>query len=207
MQRVKHLIKIKYPIVVEGKYDKITLTNIVDALIIKTDGFSIFKDTEKCRMIRTLAEKTGGIVVLTDSDNAGNMIRAHLKNIISDAAEIINVYVPVIKGKEKRKTAPSKEGILGVEGMDKDILLDAFQKSGLIYEKVLEHKKITKTDMFLYGLSGGSNSRENRKSFLKFINLPENLSSNALLDIVNTYFTYTEFVEVVKKWQNSKDKN
>ena len=109
------MIKITQPIIVEGKYDKITLCNVVDTLIIATNGFSIFKDKEKCELIRTLA-KRDGVIVMTDSDSAGNLIRSHIKNIVN-GGKIINVYLPMIKGKEKRKTSYSKEGLLGVEGM------------------------------------------------------------------------------------------
>ncbi len=201
------MIKVPYPIIVEGKYDKIALENVVDALIIKTDGFGIFKDKEKTSLIRSLYEKCGGIVVLCDSDNAGNMIRAHLKKFLSANANIINIYTPQIKGTEKRKTAPSKEGFLGVEGMPKDQLKNLFLKSGIDFSVSKKGKKITKADMFSLGLSGKQNSSDKRKNFMKYLSLPENLSSSALLDVLNTYYTYEEFIEVTKKWQNSQDKN
>ncbi len=202
------MISLKYPVIVEGKYDKITLENIIETLIVSTNGFSIFKDREKCALIKRLAEKSGGIIVLTDSDSAGNMIRAHLKNIISDSAEIINVYVPCIKGKEKRKDKASKEGFLGVEGMPKEVILSALNKSGLLsQENSSNERKITKTDMFLFGLSGKSNSALKRKQLLEYLELPQNLSSNAALDIFNAYFSYTEFSEVIKKWQKGQIKN
>lgn len=202
------MIKLKYPVIVEGKYDKITLENIVETLIISTNGFGIFKDHEKCALIKGLAEKCGGVIVLTDSDNAGNMIRAHLKNIIGSSAELINVYVPCIKGKEKRKSKASKEGFLGVEGMQKEVILSALNKSGLLsQEKSDDGRKITKTDMFLFGLSGKADSAIKRKQLLEYLGLPQNLSSNAALDIFNTYFSYTEFSEVIKKWQNGQTKS
>ncbi len=201
------MIKIPYPIIVEGKYDKITLENVVDTLIIKTDGFKIFKDKEKTDLIRSVYKKCGGIVAFCDSDNAGNMIRAHLKKILGENANIINIYTPQIKGTEKRKTTPSKEGFLGVEGMSKEVLQDIFLKSGIHFSAALKSKRITKSDMFAFGLSGNENSSANRKNFMKFLSLPENLSSSALLDVLNTYYTYDEFIEVTKKWQNSQDKN
>lgn len=202
------MIKLSFPLIVEGKYDKITLENIVDTLIITTDGFSVFRDTEKCALIRNVAEKCGGVIVMSDSDNAGNMIRAHLKNIIGDKAKVINVYVPSIKGKEKRKTKESKEGFLGVEGMEKQVIIEALQKSGAVSGEIKEReRKITKTDMFLCGLSGGVDSHDKRKELLKFIGLPQNLSSNALLDILNTYFSYEEFKEMIEKWQKKETKN
>lgn len=186
------MIKLKSPVIVEGKYDKITLENVIDALIIPTNGFAIFKDTEKCRMIRTLAEKFG-VIVVTDSDSAGNMIRAHIKNIVGDS-EIINVYIPQIKGKEKRKSHLSCEGFLGVEGMSKETLENAFAKMGVRVQN--NGRKITKTDLFLRGLSGGENSKEKRQELLKKLELPANLSANALLDVLNVILTYEEFCEV-----------
>ncbi len=202
------MIKLKYPLIVEGKYDKITLVNVVDTLIITTNGFSLFKDRDKCELIRKTAEKCGGIIVLTDSDSAGNMIRAYLKNIISDKEKIINVYVPCIKGKEKRKPKASKEGVLGVEGMEKQVIIEALTKSGAICSNSQKDgRKITKTDMFLCGLSGGNGAAEKRKNLLGYLKLPQNLSSNATLDILNTYFSYEEFVEMIEKWQEKEIKN
>lgn len=191
------MIKLKKPVIVEGKYDKITLENIIDGLIIQTNGFSLFKDKEKCSMIRALAKKYG-VIIITDSDNAGNMIRAHIKNIVGDS-EIINVYIPQIKGKEKRKSAPSKQGFLGVEGMSREVLEKALLKSGVLSEESApERRKITKTDMFAFGLSGCKNSKEKRQQLLKKLELPQGLSSNAMLDILNTILTYEEFCEVAE---------
>lgn len=194
------MIKLNKPVIVEGKYDKITLENIIDALIIPTDGFGIFKNKEKCDMIRALAKRFG-IIVLTDSDSAGNLIRAHIKNIVGDC-EITNVYIPQISGKEKRKKESGKEGILGVEGMTADIIEEALKRSGVTAEKTEKaHKKITKTDMFRAGLSGKADSSLKRKELLKVLGLPENLSPNAMLDILNTILTYDEFLEVTKNCQ------
>ncbi len=189
------MIKLTSPVIVEGKYDKITLENLIDALIITTDGFGIFKDTEKCKMIRALAEKYG-IIVITDSDSAGNMIRAYIKNIVKEG-KITNVYIPQIKGKEKRKDRLGKEGILGVEGMSLETLRAALEKSGVTGNDIKEKgQKITKADLFLRGLSGIENSKIKRKELLKKLDLPQNLSPNALLDILNTVMTYEEFCEV-----------
>jgi len=187
------------PIIVEGKYDKITLENVVEGLIIPTDGFGIFKNKEKCDLIRTLAKKTG-VIVVTDSDSAGNMIRAYIKKIVGDC-EITNVYIPQLKGKEKRKPHQSKEGFLGVEGMSREVILSAFEKSG-ISGKVLKQngEKITKLHLFERGLSGGTDSSEKRKELLLKLNLPTNLSPNAMLDILNTIMTLEEFCEVTKPW-------
>lgn len=200
------MIKLKQPVIVEGKYDKITLENVVDTLIITTDGFAIFKDKEKCRMIRTLAQKNG-VIVMTDSDSAGNMIRAYIKNVIGQC-EIINVYVPCLKGKEKRKSAPSKEGLLGVEGMSAQIITDALTRSGVICQRVEKRQKnISKTDFYLHGFSGKENSSNIRKEFLRYLDLPEDLSSSAMLDIINTLFTRDEFVRKAKEWQEVQIKN
>ena len=200
------MIKIKMPIIVEGKYDKITLENVVDALIIPTNGFSIFKDKEKCELIRTFAERDG-IIVLTDSDSAGNMIRSYIKNIVGDG-KIINVYIPQLKGKEKRKSTPSKEGLLGVEGISKLELQKALERSGVTNAANIEKKNpITKTDMFLYGLSGSKNASENRKKVLEKLNLPTNLSPNAMLDVINALLTKKEFEEMAKECLNLGDKN
>ena len=192
---VRPLIKLESPVIVEGKYDKITLENVIDALIIPTNGFSLFKDKEKCQMIRLLAEKKG-VIVITDSDSAGNMLRAYIKNIVGDS-KITNVYIPQIKGKEKRKKGPSKEGFLGVEGMSREIIEKALEKSGVLGRVTPESaRKITKTDLYVMGLSGGENSSDKRQKLLRKLYLPLNLSPNAMLDILNTLMTYEEFCEV-----------
>lgn len=200
------MIKLKQPVIVEGKYDKITLQNIVDALIITTDGFGIFKDKEKCQMIRTLAQKNG-IIIMTDSDSAGNMIRAYMKKILGDC-EIINVYVPCLKGKEKRKIKSGKEGLLGVEGMPPQVIIDALSRSGITGKEIeFKSKTISKTDFYIAGFSGRENSTKTRQGFLKYLTLPENLSSSAMLDILNTLFTYDEFIGVVEKWREVQTKS
>lgn len=200
------MIKISQPVIVEGKYDKITLENVIDALIIPTDGFAIFKNKEKCDMIRALAQKFG-VVVITDSDSAGNQIRSFIKNIVGDS-EIINVYIPQLKGKEKRKANPSKQGFLGVEGMSRQVLEEAFARSGINSKKVTENtRKITKTDMFIASLSGCENSSDKRQELLKKLDLPCNLSPNAMLDILNTILTYEEFREVTNTCQDKETKN
>ncbi len=201
------MIKSDKPVIVEGKYDKITLENVIDALIIPTDGFRIFKNKEKRDMIRKLAQKNG-LIVMTDSDYAGAQIRAYIKKIAGNC-EIINVCVPCLKGKEKRKTAPSKEGFLGVEGMSADVIIEALKKSGAVTEKDENaensgenKRKITKTDLFCLGLSGGTDSREKRRAFLKKAGLPENLSPNAMLDLLNNIYTPEEFFKMFETGQN-----
>lgn len=191
------MIKLECPVIVEGKYDKITLENVIDALIIPTNGFSVFKDSQKRDLIRLLA-KEKGVIVMTDSDNAGNLIRAYIKKIVGDS-RIINVYVPSLKGKEKRKTKASKEGLLGVEGMSPEMIEEALKRSGVIGRKVPRNtRKITKNDMYLLGLSGRDNSALKRKRLLRKIELPESLSSSAMIDIVNTLYTYEEFIGVIE---------
>ena len=191
------MIKVDIPIIVEGKYDKITLENVIDGIIFKTDGFGIFKNTEKRAFLRKLAEKTG-IIVLTDSDSAGNMIRSHLKSVVG-SEKIINVYIPQLKGKEKRKDTPSKEGFLGVEGMTEEILLEAFKKSGVFADTVNAPKeKITKQHLFALGLSGQPDSKTQREEVAKKLYLPCGLSSNAFLDALNALYTLEEIKAVIE---------
>ena len=200
------MIKVDKAIIVEGKYDKIHLKNYIDALIITTDGFRIFKDKEKIELIRALA-KTKGILVLTDSDDAGKVIRSHIKQCIGDG-EVVNVYLPVLFGKEKRKEKPGKQGILGVEGINGNIILEAFEKVGVFAKTVNENtRKIETRDMYFWGLSGTENANQNRKEILEFLNLPQNLTAAALLDYANCVYGYDKFDEQVKKWQDKKDKN
>jgi len=191
------LLHIKQAIVVEGKYDKIKLSSITDAVIIVTNGFSLFKDKEKQALIRFYAQKTG-IIILTDSDSAGFKIRNLIKNIAKDG-NIINVYVPEIFGKEKRKAEFSKEGKLGVEGIDKDIIINALEKAGVFCDTVSEKEKITNLDFYEDGLSGGPDSSKLRKKLLEYLDLPQLVTSKALLEIVNTMFSRDEYKEIIKK--------
>ncbi len=192
------MIKLKMPIIVEGKYDKITLSNVVDTLIISTDGFRIFKNKEMCDLIRTLSMRDG-VIVMTDSDSAGSVIRNHIKNIAS-GGKIINVYVPQLKGKEKRKDHPSKEGFLGVEGISKEVLEHTLLKYGITgYVDSKKQEKITKTDLFVLGFSGQENSSQNREKLLNSLNLPKNLSSKAMLDVLNVLFNREDFMTFVEK--------
>jgi ribonuclease M5 len=188
------LIKLECPVIVEGKYDKITLENVIDALIIPTNGFSVFKDSQKRDLIRLLA-KEKGVIVMTDSDNAGNLIRAYIKKIVGDS-RIINVYVPSLKGKEKRKTKASKEGLLGVEGTDNKIIEEALLKFACA-EKT-EGRRIEKSDFYALGLTG--DGRDKKRAALKQkLSLPSSLSGKALLDAVNILYTYEEFVALAKE--------
>lgn len=203
---MKQLIKLSQAVIVEGKYDKITLENIIDATIIATNGFRIFKDKEKCALIRLLAQKNG-IIVITDSDSAGGLIRSYLKQICPDNT-ITNVYVPQLIGKEKRKNKHSKEGYLGVEGLDKQTLIDALARSGISSSEITPSntKKITKTDMFNLGFSGVKNSSLLRDELARFLKLPIGMSPNAFLDCLNAVFKYDEFIKAVELWQQEEDK-
>lgn len=199
------MIHLKQAVIVEGKYDKITLENIVDATIIPLGGFQIFKDKEKRKLLRTLA-KRDGIIVMTDSDHAGMMLRSHLKNICADG-KIINVYVPQLAGKEPRKRTAGKEGLLGVEGLSKDILLEALARSGVCSGESDENRRrVTKGDLFAAGLSGSENSAQKRKDLAVFLDLPQDFSANAFLDIINTVYTAEEFEERLQVWLQDKDK-
>ena len=193
------MIKIKQAIIVEGRYDKNTLSQVVDAMIITTDGFGIYKDAEKLALIRALAKKTG-VIILTDSDSAGFQIRSRLRSVVTEG-EVINVYIPDIFGKERRKRVPSKQGKLGVEGMSADVLLEAFRKAGVISEEEAAPKgdPITKADLVDLGLSGGENSSERRKALQKRLGLPELLSANLLLEILNVNYTREQFLSIIKQ--------
>ena len=194
------MIKIDRPIIVEGKYDHIKLSNIIDGLIIKTDGFGIFKDKEKQRLLRRLAGEKG-IVVLTDSDSAGFLIRNFITSTVP-SDKITHVYIPDIYGKEKRKTEYSKEGKLGVEGIDENIIIEAFRRAGISAdecEDVGERRQITSLDFYEHGLSGGENSKDKRKALLKALALPERISSSSMIKVLNCFVTYDEFIEKLKE--------
>ena len=190
-------ISLSQAVVVEGKYDKIRLSSLIDAVIITTDGFGIFKDKQKTALLRTLAKKCG-IVIFTDSDSAGFLIRSHLKNVISEG-EIYNAYIPDILGKEKRKTKPSKEGNLGVEGMQTEILLKSLEKAGVLGQISgrQNEKKITSADLYQWGLFGGENSRQRRITLQKRLDLPEKLNKNSLLEILNRLYSYQQVENIV----------
>ncbi|MEE0060804.1 MAG: DUF4093 domain-containing protein [Acutalibacteraceae bacterium] len=200
------MITIKEAIIVEGKYDKMRLKSVVNATIIETNGFRIFKDKEKVSLIKQLAEKNG-IIVLTDSDSAGFVIRNHLKNIVPKE-QIKHAYIPQIKGKEKRKATPSKEGTIGVEGIDEQELLKVLKNAGVTYQSqeqqaqeysLQEKIKITKVDLFKLGLTGRENSHILRCSLLKKLNLPQYITTNALLDVLNSLMDLTELTEILKE--------
>jgi len=189
--------EIKEVIVVEGRYDKNTLSQVVDAVIIETSGFGIFNNVQKQKLLRDMAEKRG-LVVLTDSDGAGFVIRNFIKGCV-DPKLVKHAYIPDIEGKEKRKRSASKEGRLGVEGMRPQILLDALTRAGATFigeEEAHAAVKISKADMFRMGLSGGAGSREKRAALIRKLDLPEKLSADALLDVLNAIMTREEFLSL-----------
>lgn len=198
------MIKVKQAIIVEGKYDKIRLSNIVDAVIIETRGFGIYKNKEIAELIRSLAKKTG-IIILTDSDSAGFRIRSHIRGIVKDG-EIINVYIPDIPGKEKRKTVRSKQGLLGVEGIDDKTLLNAFEKAGVLAEKSenSQNDPITKATLFDCGLTGCNNSALLREKIQQKLGLPRQLSTNLLIEILNKMYSKSEFEQIVKEFLSDR---
>ena len=189
------MIRTDRVIVVEGKYDAIKLANVADATIITTDGFGIFKDEQKQKLLMTLAEKRG-LIVITDSDSAGFMIRNFIGNKVP-AKYITNVYIPDIFGKEKRKDRPSAEGKLGVEGMPEKLLAEALEKYA--GESKESGRQITRLDFFEDGLMGGPDSKERRRELLKKLDLPERLSTTGLLKIINILITYDEYRELIKE--------
>ena len=186
---------VKEVIVVEGRYDKNALSQVVDAVIIETSGFGIFNDRQKQKLLRKLAEERG-IIVLTDPDGAGFVIRNFIRGSV-DPSLVKHAYVPDIAGKERRKATASKEGKLGVEGMRPQVLLDALVRAGATIDDISPDEKpqrITKTDMYKRGLSGGQGSREKRAALIKTLDLPEHLTADALLDVLNATMTREEFL-------------
>lgn len=191
------MIKIDEAIIVEGKYDKIKLSSVVDAVIIVTNGFGIFKDAEKLELIRYYARKTG-IIILTDSDSAGRKIRGYIKSAVGDG-KVRNVYIPDVFGKEKRKVKPSAEGKLGVEGIDPKTLLEAFRKAGVTASHREKTSDITRLTLYELGLSGGQNSRELREKLQLSLGLPRLLSASSLLEVLCTMMNSDELADAVEK--------
>lgn len=201
------MLKIKEAIVVEGRYDKNTLSQLVDTLIIQTDGFGIFKNKEKAAMLRQVAEKRG-LIVLTDSDGAGFLIRSHLKGIVPPE-QVKHAYIPDLYGKEKRKRTPGKEGKLGVEGMRPEVLEQALRQCGATIfgenaAEEVQRRKITKLDLYQDGFSGGAGSVARRQKLLKRLNLPEHLTAKALPEVLTTLLTYEEYRKVVEEIDNAE---
>ena len=188
---------IREVIVVEGRYDKNTLSQVVDAVIIETSGFGIFNDAEKRKLLQTMAEARG-LIVLTDSDGAGFVIRNYIKGCV-DPKLVKHAYIPDIYGKERRKSEPSREGKLGVEGMKPQVLLDALIRAGATFDDE-ENKKpaprISKADMYARGLSGREGSAEKRARLIKQLGLPERLTADGLLDVLNATMSREEFLSI-----------
>ena len=190
--------KIREAIVVEGRYDKNTLSQLVDAPIFQTNGFGIMKDKEQLALLRRVA-KTRGLIIFTDSDGAGFVIRNFLKGAI-ESQYVKHAYIPDVPGKERRKSAPGKEGKLGVEGMTPQIILDCLRRAGATFEGKATGEpmgQITKADLVTAGLSGGANSREKRLLLMKELDFPEHMSANALLQACNVLYTREEFFELI----------
>ena len=191
------MVKIKEAIVVEGRYDKNTLSQILDAPILETSGFGIFKDKQQMALLRRIAE-TRGLIVFTDSDGAGFVIRNHIKSAIP-GKYLKHAYIPDIPGKEKRKATPGKEGKLGVEGMSREIILEALRRAGATIEgeEAPPVRQITKQDLMELGLSGGPDASAKRLALLKKLKLPEHMSPNAMLQALNLLYNLEELTTIV----------
>ena len=197
-------IKIPYPVIVEGAYDKLRLQNVIDAQILTTDGFGVFNKGEKTRLFLALAKQTP-ILVLTDSDGAGKLIRSHLSSSIPPE-RLIHLYVPRIKGKEKRKQAPGAEGILGVEGMENDLLYDLFAPyaNAEAVCRRMEENPLCKADLYRDGLTGGEESRARRDAFAERLGLPAGMTPNALLAALRVLCSYEEYCRLVGRDSNGE---
>ncbi len=196
------MIKLKQAVIVEGKYDKIKLSSILDAVIITTDGFGIFKDKEKTELIRSLAQ-TCGVIILTDSDSAGFKIRNHIKGCVKDG-KVVNVFIPEIAGKEKRKEKPSAEGLLGVEGVSREVLEKALNDAGIIAESC--DKKAGFLDnarLMDDGLIGRENSAAKRRKLLYNLSLPALLSTKAMTEVINCLYTEDDYIKALSDISNN----
>ncbi len=199
---MKGLLRVEQAVVVEGKYDKIKLESVIDAVIVVTNGYGIFKDKEKLELIRFYA-RNRGIIILTDSDGAGFKIRGFLKGSVPEGS-IKNVYIPDVFGKEKRKEKPSCEGKLGVEGIKKELIIEAFRKAGIKFldepgDGKPEKNPVTRMDIYEEGLTGMPDSTERRRRFLRKLGLPERLSTTGMLEAVNSMMTAEEFHDMMRK--------
>ena len=197
------MIKLKQAVIVEGKYDKIKLSSLLDAVIITTDGFGIFKDKEKLSLVRTLA-KSCGLVILTDSDSAGFKIRSYIKGCITEG-EIINVFVPQIKGKEKRKEKPSAEGFLGVEGLNPDVLKKALNDAGVMSENSNKENFLDRARLMDDGFIGKENSSVMRAMLLKELGLPDLVNTATMLEIINRLYDEQTYNEAISKINNGRN--
>jgi len=200
------MIHIDQTVVVEGRYDKSRLANLIDANIIECDGFGIFSDREKMSLLRALAEKNG-LIIMTDSDRAGFRIRGYLKGCLGDK-NVKHVYIPQILGKERRKSAPSKDGFLGVEGVDDEIILNALRQAGITgsVRTAEPRRAVTVSDLYEDGLCGRGSSRILRKRLAERMGLPSNLSKNGLIEVINILCTYDEYAAMVREIKNGLPK-
>ncbi len=193
------MYKIKEAVIVEGVYDKIKLSGFLDGIIFVTGGFSVFSGTKKLETIKTLA-RDFGVVILTDSDSAGFKIRNYIKQALPEEC-VKHAYIPDIAGKEKRKTKPGKEGLLGVEGVSPDIIIKALKDAGCEIDGHAETRKssrpITKADLYLLGLSGDENSVQKRHTLANSLGMPSKISANMLLSVLNRLMTYDELVNLL----------
>lgn len=198
------MYRVKETIIVEGVYDKIKLSRFIDGVIIVVNGFRVFNNRDTMETIKNMAEKTG-VVILTDSDSAGFKIRNFIKQSLPED-KVKHAYIPDVKGKERRKTEPGAEGLLGVEGIKEDIILDALRRAGCeIDGNSADRKKardITKADFMALGLTGGSGSREKRRGVAKALGIPMKISANMLLDMLNRLLTYDELCQLVQNTDN-----
>lgn len=191
---------IREVIVVEGRYDKNTLKQVVQATVVETGGFGVFNDKERLALLRRLA-KERGLIILTDSDGAGFVIRNFLKGAIPKS-QIKHAYIPDVYGKERRKAAPGKEGKMGVEGMTPRVLLDALERAGATFEDdapLSERTSVTKADFYELGLTGGKDSAARRAALLKKLSLPEHMTTNALLEAVNILCGREELMKLMEE--------
>lgn len=191
---MKEKIKISLPVIVEGRYDKIKLDSIFEGTFIETGGFSVFNNKERQLLIKRLGKD--GIIVLTDSDGGGKQIRAFLQGILPKD-KIHNIYIPKIEGKERRKTHPSKAGLLGVEGVEKDTLIKTFAPFTSDEKAEKDQKMITKVDFFRDKLTGCDNASNNRAKICDIAGLPDDMTPNALLEAMNLLYSYEEYLELV----------
>ena len=194
--------KLKEVLIVEGRYDKNTLSQVVDATIIPVNGFSVFHDKELLSLLRRLA-KERGLIIMTDSDGAGFVIRNHLRGILPKE-QVKHAYIPDIYGKERRKRTAGKEGKLGVEGMSPEVLLRVLEQAGATFEDesptaFAQRQPVTKADFFELGLSGGADASVRRAAILKRLEFPEHMTDNSMLEAVNVLFTREEFLKLARE--------
>ena len=198
-------LTLREAVIVEGRYDKIRLSDVIDSPVIETGGFRVFKDKEKQQMIRLIAQRRG-ILIMTDVDSAGFVIRGFLRGIVP-AEQIKHAYIPTVAGKERRKSQPSKEGTVGVEGIDREALIRAIRHSGarIIGESASAGAGITKADFYEYGLTGRTDSAKKRERILKDLGLPQYLSTNAMITALNCLFSKSEWEAYITELHMDKE--